>query len=221
MKKERLFEFLEQQESSVLIDLLDLAYDVMNTNQRLEVFGSLEIETLPSQINEEDLLEDIKIFSETSLGGDYYSPFEINSKNFMNLPEETSEWFEELGNFLKDTTQVSEKGNHPLAVECFNLLYKLIERMEKGEEIVFGDEIGSWMIPGEEKIFIKAYIHSSSVISTPKEFLKIVLPLIQRDSYQSLANQVYDCAIQLANQEQKSLLSSEIQRKKIRIKRKY
>jgi len=50
MNKDRLFDFLEKQDSSVLIELLENAYDKMNTNQRHEVFGGLKIETKPSDI---------------------------------------------------------------------------------------------------------------------------------------------------------------------------
>lgn len=210
MNKDRLLEFLKKQDSSVLIDLLDTAFDVLTTNQKHEVFDKLKIETKPSDIEEEELRDEIKIFYKESLNGAYYAPFDINSKNFMNIPEETEEWFEKLGDLLGDATKVSEKGNHALAVECFNLLFKLIYAMEEGEEIVFADEYGSWMIPGDGKTFTKAYIHSLSVISTPEDFVKVVLPLIKRDSYQSFSDKVYDSAIQLANKEQKSLLMSEI-----------
>lgn len=217
MNKKQLLEFLEKQDASVLIELLELSYDVMKINQRQEVFGSLEVQSLPSEINQEELLKDIQIFVEKSLARYYYASFEINSKNFMYVPQETENWFEELGDFLKDTTQISKLGNHHLAVKCFQLLYQLIEQMESGEEIVFAEEIGSWMIPGDEKEFIRAYIYSSSLILTPKQFLKIVLPLIKRDSYQSLSNRVFDSAIQFATPQQKNLLTSEIRKNKIRI----
>ena len=38
-----------------------------------------------------------------------------------------------------------------MAAECFVLLYDLIKQIEKGEEIVFADELGMWMLPGDEK----------------------------------------------------------------------
>ena len=40
--------------------------------------------------------------------------------------------------------------------------------MERGEEIVFGDEIGSWMIPGDEKQYIAAYIRGVEENSRPR-----------------------------------------------------
>jgi hypothetical protein len=39
--------------------------------------------------------------------------------------------------------------------------------MERGEEIVFADEYGSWMIPGDEKTFVQAYVTSLAAVETP------------------------------------------------------
>ncbi len=38
-----------------------------------------------------------------------------------------------------------------MAVQCFKLLHELIDKMEDGDEIVFADEYGTWMITGDEK----------------------------------------------------------------------
>ncbi|MGK7905694.1 MAG: hypothetical protein AB4040_00490 [Synechococcus sp.] len=59
--------------------------------------------------------------------------------------------------------------------------------MEYVEEIIFADEYGSWMIPGNEQEFLDAYISSLSEIKTPDEYTKIVIPLIKRDSYSSFS----------------------------------
>jgi hypothetical protein len=91
--------------------------------------------------------------------------------------------------------------------------------MEDGdEEIVFADELGSWMIPGDEKIFVKAYLKSLSLTSSAEEFAKATLPLIRRDSYSSFANKIYATARRFANKEQKGYLQKEVERQNIRTK---
>ncbi len=92
-----------------------------------------------------------KISGAKSMAGVYYAPFKINSKNWSHIPDETREWFDRLGDLLQASAQLTAQGNHLHAVACFGTLYTLIAAMEDGEEIVFGDEIGSWMIPGDEK----------------------------------------------------------------------
>ncbi|GLI35683.1 hypothetical protein DAMNIGENAA_31160 [Desulforhabdus amnigena] len=42
--------------------------------------------------------------------------------------------------------------------------------MVDGDEIVFADEYGTWMIPADEKVFIRAFLISLSAVSSPEEF---------------------------------------------------
>jgi hypothetical protein len=149
----------------------------------------------------------------------YYAPFNINSKNWMHVPEETKEWFEELGDLLQSSVQLTVQNDHLHAVACFGILYQLIEAMENGEEIVFSDEIGSWMIPGDEKECIAAYMTSLAATATPEEFTTTALPLLRRDSWQSFSTQAYPSAIRAADKAQREYLEAEIKRQKIRTAR--
>jgi hypothetical protein len=45
-----------------------------------------------------------------------------------------------------------------------------------------------------------------------------VIPLLERDSYESLSNKVYKSVGQVAGKEQKKMLESAIKKKKIRVK---
>ncbi|MDH3602405.1 MAG: hypothetical protein OEU26_22550, partial [Candidatus Tectomicrobia bacterium] len=139
-----------------------------------------------------------------------------NSKNFTHIPEETEEWFDILGDSLKRSAKLTEQEAHARAVECFTLLYELIDTMEDGEEIVFADECGSWMIPGDEKTFVQAYVTSLAAVETPEGFTMTAVPLIQRDSYQSFATRAYTSAIRAANKQQSAALKAELKRQNIR-----
>jgi hypothetical protein len=219
MKKEQLFQYLSSQDISTLLKLLGSAYDQMNIEQRRDVFGKIVLEVPPEPVDGDDLLDQIEDFFRESLSGFYYAPFDINSKNFMDVPEETEEWFEQLGDFLKASMQLTSQSNHLHATICFRKLYSLIDKLECGEEIVFGDEIGSWMIPGDEKQYLAAYLTSLAAVSSPEEFTKDAIPLLQRDSGHSLAGQVYASAKNVANDEQRAHLAAEVKRLKIRTER--
>ena len=201
MDKKRLMEFLKKQESSVLLQLLDMAFDAMTTNQRRDVFGRLKLEEKPFKVSEKALLKEVKKFYDDSLKGIYYAPFEINSKNHTDIPEETEAWFEKLADLLGDTARISESGKHQIAIGCFKILYELIDKMEEGDGIVFADEYGTWMIPADEKVFIRAYLRSLSAVCTPEEFTEGATPLVERDSCEALHNKVYKTAIELATKE--------------------
>ena len=158
-------------------------------------------------------------FHHDSLGKVYYAPFNVDSKNFMHIPEETEEWFETLGDFLEESSTLTKQGEHAQAVACFGLLYALIDAMESGEEIVFADEIGSWMIPGDEKQYIETYLTSLAAVATPEEFTTVAVPLIERDSHQSFATRAYSSALRVANKAQEASLKAAMKRRKIDTRR--
>jgi hypothetical protein len=109
MNKERLFEYLKTQDQATLLDLLNLAFDTIDTNQRHAVFGKIIIEVPPSPVEGKKFQITIKEFYEKSMAGHYYAPFDINSKNFSDIPEETDVWFDEMGDYLEDCSRLSLK----------------------------------------------------------------------------------------------------------------
>ena len=220
MNKDRLFQHMKIQNQSKLLELLSLAFDTMNTNQRHEVFGQIAEEVPSPRLNENEILSNIEQFYEKSIAGYYYAPFDINSKNYSEIPEETNVWFDNISDYLEDSSILSDKGAHKTAVQCFRLLYDLIDKMEDGDEIVFTDEYGCWMITGDEKRFIKSYLSSLSAISTPAEYADGAIPLIKRDSYESFHNKVYLTAAKIANEDQKVYLKTEVKKQNIRTKAK-
>src|SRR3990172_8077449 len=140
----------------------------------------------------------------------------MNSRNYRYLPEKTTEWFKRLGDLLESSSQLTAQGDYTHAVVCFTMLYELIEAMEWGKEIVFAEECGSWMIPGNEKQYIATYMAALAATSTPEEFTRTALPLIRRDSRQSFAKGAYASATSAATPVQRAHLELEIVRQKIR-----
>lgn len=219
MDKTRLFHWLSKQDSSVLLDLLSAAYDEMKHDQRQAVFGRHNEALPPVAVDGETLLKGVEAFRQASLGRVYYAPFSINSRNFSYIPEETKEWFERLDDLLEASSELTAQGDHTNAVACFNTLYQSIDAMESGEEIVFAHEYGSWMIPGDEKQYIAAFMASLAATSTPEEFARIALPLIRRDSRQSFTTGAYSSAVRAATEVQRAHLEAEIQRQNLRTRR--
>jgi len=215
MNKKHLFAFLEDQDSPTLLRFLGAAYDAMNTDQRHAVFGRTLKKTKPPPVHGQSLLKEVKQFQRDSLAGKYYASFDINSKNFMHVPEETRAWFERMGDLLAGSVRLSQQGDHIQAVACFGILYQLVDTMESGAEIVFADEYGDWMIPGDRKPRIAAYLASLAATATPEEYAAAALPLIRDDSHKSFSNKTYNTAIRAANKAQKAHLKSEVQRLKI------
>jgi hypothetical protein len=177
-------------------------------------------QTLPvAPVDGKRLLRTIKRFRRGSLAGEYYAPFNVNSKNYRYIPPETEAWFDRLGELLASSTQLTQQKDHQLATACFSLLFELIDTMESGEEIVFADELGSWMIPGDEKRFTAAYLRSLAATATPEAFAAAAVPLIRRDSRQSFASEVDQSAVRVATKKQRACLEAEIDRQQIKTRR--
>jgi len=214
--KSQLFGILKRQKKSALLDLLERSYDVMEPKQQQAVFGALTKQPPTAKVKAAALLEEVEQFRRDSLAGKYYQSFMINSKNWAHIPDKTDEWFDRLGDLLKDSSKLTGQGNHAEAVACFDRLYTLIEAMESGDkEIVFADELGSWMIPVREEVWVADYLISLAATTTPDEFAAKAIPLIRRDSYQSFAAHTYSFALKAASKDQASRLKAEIKRLQI------
>ena len=217
MEKSKIFDYLKKQDKDVLIELLENIYDDMSFKQKDENFGNIiEDTTLLVGAECEDLLSEVEVFYELSLDQHYYSPFAVNSKNYRNIPEDTSEWIYKISNFLIWSAKLTELGQHKCAVECFEKLYELIDAVDSGDEIIFAEECGSWMITADEKIYNRAFITSLSKIrESDEEFIDSVIPLIKNDTYESFN---YKTVLEIATTAQKELLEKEIKDQKIRIR---
>jgi hypothetical protein len=216
--EDELFKVLKRQTKATLLELLHSTYYETNTQQQRHIFGDLMKKSKPPKNLPQDVVKESKNFYKDSLAGVYYAPFNINSKNCSHIPEETEEWFEKLGDLLQSSAQLTKQKEHTSAVESFKLLYELIAKMEYGEEIIFADEYGSWMIPGKEEEFLDAYISSSAEVEAPEQYTKIVIPLINRDRYSSFCHKVYSLAVKHSNKEQEKSLMEAIKEQNIKIK---
>src|SRR3954453_9996817 len=147
----QLSDILKRQKKAALLELLEQAFFEMEPKQQRAVFGELTKKPPTARAQGAALLEEVVEFERDSLAKKYYQSFMINSKNFMHIPDKTDEWFDRLGDLLKETSKLTRQGDHSTAVACFDRLYALIETMEEGDSIVFAHELGSWMIPVEEK----------------------------------------------------------------------
>ncbi|MBM9515206.1 hypothetical protein [Desulfogranum marinum] len=102
--------------------MLQLAFDMMSTIQRHEVFGEAISEVPASSIDSGEVLVAIEKFYEKSVDGYYYAPFDINSKNFSDIPEKTDAWFDEVSNYLEDSSRLTDQGDHDIVCSVSSCL---------------------------------------------------------------------------------------------------
>ena len=112
---------------------------------------------------------------------------------------------------------MTAKSEHASAVTGFDMLYELLAALDWGKEIIFAEEAGSWMIPTDEKVWLKSYLTSLAATATPEEFVARAIPMLQRDSGHSFASKVYASALAVAAPAQRELLQKEMKRLKVRV----
>ncbi len=181
---EILFPLLEKFRKEELKEYLKTSFFEMDDRQKRDVFGKIYEEKLSKGRSSLNLYSEIEKFHKRSVKGYYYAPFMINSKNFMDIPQETDEWFSELSYYLDESSQLVKKEEYDLAISSFELLFDLINQMENGEDVIFADEYGTWMITNNLD-YNESYIKSLAKIECKEIFTEKVLPLLKRDSYES------------------------------------
>jgi hypothetical protein len=214
--EEQVFAHLQRKKKDVLLEYLRAAYEEMSIDQRRTVFGDLAHKPAKARIDGELLWRDVEQFCRDSRARFYYAPFPINSKNFMYVPEETEEWCERFADLARDACRLTDQGDHARAVKCFAALYGLEEAVDAGEEIIFAEEAGSWMIPIEGKDWLKAYLTSLAATATPEEFTAVAAPVIASDSRHSFNDEAYASAAAVATPQQRERLDAELRRQNIR-----
>ena len=146
MVKKKIFEHIKKMKKAELIELLETAFDETDRKEREYIFGEINEAIESKSETPKKLYKKIEKFFNQSIDGHYYAPFSISSDNFMDVPDETDEWFTKLSKFLDKTSNLVQQKEYNIANECFIKLYELIEMMMSGENIVYADELGSWMI---------------------------------------------------------------------------
>jgi len=193
MKKDEIFARIKKMKKEELIALLEIAFVDSDRKQQRNIFGKIQEEILSKTETSKTLEKEIDRFIEESINRKYYAPFNINSKNWTHIPYETEDWFSKIGKYLDRTAKLVKDKEYELTIRCSEKLYELIKKMEDGEEIVFADEYGTWMIHSSED-YDKAYIESLSKIENPESFAIKVIPILKRDSYESFRN-VYEISL--------------------------
>ncbi len=148
--KEIIFKHFAECDKETLITYLDSVWEELSEKKQRNTFGDLYKELTKSDLDAEEFFQEVESFHSLSLAGHYYAPFNINSKNFMHIPDETDQWFGEISDLLDNACELVDRGEKEAVLPAFKLLMDLVKRMENGEEIIFADEYGPWMITSKQ-----------------------------------------------------------------------
>jgi hypothetical protein len=153
------------------------------------------------------LLDEVRKFHDSSLGGEYYDSFDVNSKNFMDESEGTEAFIAESDRLLAKCIRAAEKGPRPPVREAFELLFALLRRIDEDPDSVvfFADEAGSWQVGVDWRAVLPAYFRCLADGAPAEEYASEVDRAI-KDFANYERPKLLAAARQVGNAEQKAAL---------------
>jgi len=131
--------------------LLDGAIDRLSPGALQEIVSEyLDSKRLQpdSGITRSGLLDQVVTFEAASRAGEYYEPFDVNSRNSTDLSRGTMGWIAAYRRLLGSLV-ARERAEAPAALrQAFEILFGLLDHIDEfaDEIIFFADEPGAWQV---------------------------------------------------------------------------
>jgi len=128
------------------------------------------------------LLARVRSFERTSLAGDYYDPFDVNSKNCMNKSSGTMAWIAECNRLLDLCVVQAQTGDAAEARQSFDIIFGLLDEIDacRDDIIFFADEAGAWQVGVDWEKLLPSWFKVLSATAEPDEYAKRVVDLLNR-----------------------------------------
>jgi hypothetical protein len=128
------------------------------------------------------LLARVRCFQRTSLAGDYYDPFDVNSKNCMNESSGTIAWIAECNRLLDLCVVQAQTGDAAEARQSFDIIFGLLDEIDacRDDIIFFADEAGAWQVGVDWEKLLPSWFKVLSATAKPDEYAKRVVDLLNR-----------------------------------------
>jgi hypothetical protein len=128
------------------------------------------------------LLARVRSFERTSLAGDYYDPFDVNSKNCMDKSSGTIAWIAECNRLLDLCVVQAQTGDAAEARQSFDIIFGLLDEIDacRDDIIFFADEAGAWQVGVDWERLLPSWFKVLSATAKPDEYAKRVVDLLNR-----------------------------------------
>lgn len=164
-----------------LLGLFDKALDYVPKTKLPELInGYINLESVQaSPPGAKALLSEIEQFEKASWKGKYYDSFNVNSQNYMEQSSGTKTWIKECERLFNQCISKSKQYPADDIQQAMETLFKLLNALDEGEEIVFfADEGGSWQVYLEWKKVLSTYFQCLSTTSKADDYAKKAIAVI-------------------------------------------
>ncbi len=167
---------------SILDDAIELLPPTKLHRIAKQYFDLKRLRPDAEQATRQSLLTNVKRFEETSLAGDYYESFGVNSKNYTQKSAGTSAWIAEFGRLLDRCVISAEKSNPAEVREAMDFLFGLLDHIDEGHDdvIFFADEGGSWQVGVNWETVLPVWFKVLSAAAGPEEYAKRIMDILSR-----------------------------------------
>jgi hypothetical protein len=126
------------------------------------------------------LLTDVILFEKTSLAGEYYESFGVNSKNYTQQSKGTSAWIASYHRLLDRCLTTSSNSDPKEVGEAMDILFRLLDRIDECNDdiIFFADEGGSWQVGVDWPRVLPVWFKIRAAIDEPEDFARRIMALI-------------------------------------------
>jgi hypothetical protein len=153
------------------------------------------------------LLDQVRMFHDASLRGDYYESFAVDSKNCTEQSSGTDAFIAEFDRLMDKALHSAADNSRSMALAAFELLLALLRRIDEDPDSVvfFADEAGAWQIPVHWKTMLPVYFRCLAE-STPAEAFANTVDGAITDHCNHQRPQLLAAAQSVANAEQQAAL---------------
>ena len=126
------------------------------------------------------LLADVKVFEKASLAGEYYEPFSVNSKNFMEKSKGTTGWIAECRRLLDRCADQAKTADPAEVRQAFDIIFGLLDRIDECREdiIFFADEAGAWQVGVHWENVLPPWFKVLSATAEAEEYAQRIVSLL-------------------------------------------
>ncbi|MEO1447637.1 MAG: hypothetical protein AAFV46_15640 [Cyanobacteria bacterium J06635_11] len=206
---------LDQEE---LLILIDRAIELIAPDQLPQLLKDvLPLDALPREaLTNKALLKDIEAFRDDSLAGMYYEAFRVNSRNFMDMSEETTNWIDAFEQLINRCIKQCQDGEYVQTQKAFKILFDLLDEIDTGSDtiIFFADEAGSWQVGVEWDNVLPCYFTALAAVAKPKSFAQDVMHLVTAHAGHD-RDQHLKTALKLAKPSQRKTLEALIYKTRV------
>jgi len=166
-----------------LSDLLIRATEQLPKTRIHKVFeGIIDLEKMTTAGNNQknELLAEMEHFHATSLSGQYYESFNVNSKNFMEKSAGTEKWINECNRLFKRCISEAKQSNETTR-KALAMLFELLQEIDECNDniIFFADEAGSWQVGVDWDKVLPIWFTCLSKTTKPTDFAKESIRIIE------------------------------------------